>query len=351
MSAAATVKRRAAVDPLAVLIARDHASPADEQQRNWTRPTLAAAISFLAHGLLLVILGLQITTGRSTDYAEVLPIDANLNVPSALFDNPEGEIETNPKLAMATEPNDQNDAPAKLVTPSEDVNDLGGLKTSELGAGPAANLKEGLPGGGGVGTGADGGGRSEFAGLSAAGRRIVFCVDRSASMNKPVEHTAWAWAQDELVRSIRKLSPTMSFQVVFYSDNVMTLPNPDRRKELIPATEQAKERAIKFIRELDAEGGTKHEMGLDRTFELKPDVVFFMTDADDDTDEDLRRLTNRYTTLNRRKSEQQSRASIHIIQLWHKPGTPSGVIRELPERNNGSYKLVLAKDLGKRIVP
>ena len=119
----------------------------------------------------------------------------------------------------------------------------------------------------------------------------------------------------------------------------------------MPATEFTKENAVKFVRNLEAEGGTNHMLGLDRAFELKPDLIFFMTDADDDSDDDLRRLINRVTTLNRRKSEQHTPASIHMIHLWHRSDNPSGVIRELAQRNNGSYKLIHATELGKRTVP
>jgi len=355
MSVTATAKRRAPADPLAVLISRSPEELHDEPRRDWTRPTFAAAISLLAHGLLLAILAFQLVATRGASYAELVPIEANLDVPLNLFDNEVGEIETNPALTTATEKNDSSDAPAKLDTRSDDAPNLQGVTSTPVldpaGKGVAA-VNEGLNAGSGGGPAGDGAGRTELpGGLSAAGRRIVYCIDRSASMNKPVENPAMEWAKDELIRSIRKLSPNMSFQCVFYSDNVVELPNPDRRKSLIPATDQNKERAIQFIRDLEATGGTKHDLGLERTFELNPDVIFFMTDAEDDDDDYLRRLTNRFTTLNRRKSEQKAPASIHMIQLWHKPGTPTDVIRDLPLKNNGSYKLILAKDLGKRIVP
>lgn len=355
MSAAATVKRRAPVDPLAVLIARDAVDPTVPPQRDWTRPTLATAVSLLAHCLLLGVLALQLVVGRGTNYAELVPIEANLDVPLNLFDNEVGEIETNPQLATAAEKNDAADAPAKLETRPDDAPNLKGVSAPQMidpaGKGRAA-VNDGLSAGGGGSAAGQGDGRAEFAaGLSAIGRRIVYCIDRSASMNKPVENPAIDWAKDELIRSIRKLSPNMSFQVVFYSDNVVELPNPDRRKGLLPATDNNKERAIQFIRDLEATGGTKHDLGLERTFELNPDVIFFMTDAEDDDDRYLRELTNRFTTLNRRKSEQRAPASIHMIQLWHKQGTPTDVIRDLPLKNNGSYKLILAKDLGKRVAP
>jgi len=356
MNVAATSKRRAPADALTVALARERSAPDVVERRDWTRPTLAAAASILAHTLLLVVLAFLYVQRRGAEYAEIVPIEANLDVPLNLFDSETGEVDTNPPLtSLVAEKNDQADAPAKLETPSDDRQDFrdltAGSRTLDPSAkGPGAKVGEGL------GTGSSGVGdatpRARLpGGLSAVGRRIVFVIDRSASMNKPPPPytPAMEWAKDELIRSIKSLQPNMSFQVIFYSDTVVELPNADRRKGLIPATEFAKENAIRAVRDIDAEGGTNHRLGLDRAFELKPDVIFLMTDADDDTDDDLRRLTNYVSTLNRRKAEQQTPASIHMIHIWHKDDSPSGVIQQLPYRNSGSYKLIRAKDLSKRI--
>jgi len=316
---------------------------------------MATAVSLLAHALLFAVLAVLYVNRRATEYAEVVPIEANLNVPLNIFDVENADAEPNLPLTSALVEENKTDAPAKLETPSDDRPDFhdlaSGSKTLDPSSkGPGAKAGEGLPGAGG-GNG-DLGPRTKLpGGLTAVGRRIVYVIDRSASMNKPNQNPAIEWAKDELIRSIKQLQPNMSFQVVFYSDTVMTLPNPDRRKDLIPATEFAKEKAIQFVRDLEAEGGTNHRLGLDRAFEMKPEVLFFMTDADDDSDAELKALINWVTTINRRRSEQQTPASIHMIHLWHRDDSPSGVIRELAQRNNGSYRLILAKDLGKRIIP
>jgi hypothetical protein len=315
---------------------------------------MATAVSLLAHAVLFGVLAVLYVNRHNTEYAEVVPIEANLNVPLNLFDMENADANLNVPLTSALAESNATDAPAKLETPSDDqpnFHDLnsGSKALDPSSKGPGAKAGEGLPGGG-AGAG-EVGPRAKFTGLSAVGRRIVFVIDRSASMNKPQQNPAIEWVKDELIRSIKQLQPNMSFQIVFYSDTVVTLPNPDRRNPLIPATEFAKEKAIKFVRDLEAEGGTNHQIGLDRGFELRPDVIFFMTDADDDTDADLKRLINWVTTMNRRKSEQQSPASIHMIQLWHRDDSPSGVIRELAQRNNGSYRLIRASELGKRLIP
>jgi hypothetical protein len=355
MSLAATSKRRPSADPLSLALANPTNTQPPDDRRDWTRPTVATAVSLLTHALLFGVLAFLYVNRRDTEYAEVVPIEANLNVPLNLFDLDNADAEPNLPLASALAESDASDAPAKLETPSDDQPNFQDLATGSKALDPSAKgapvkAGDGLSGGGG-GNG-DVGPRTKLpGGLSAVGRRIVYVIDRSASMNKPQQNPAIEWAKDELIRSIKQLQPNMSFQIVFYSDTVVTLPNPDRRKDLIPASEFAKEKAIQFVRDLEAEGGTNHQIGLDRGLELKPDVIFFMTDADDDTDADLRRLINWVTTVNRRKSEQQSAASIHMIQLWHRSDSPSGVIRELAQRNNGSYRLIRADDLGKRIIP
>ena len=235
------------------------------------------------------------------------------------------EVDQNqPLTTTLVEKNDKADAPAKLETQSDDKPDFHDLKTgsqqfTQSTEGDGGKVGDGAPGGGGeIGVG-----RVPLPGnLSGVGRRVVYVVDRSASMNKPQANPAIEWAKDELIRSIKNLRQGMSFQIVFYSDTVVTLPNPDRRKELIPVTDFAKEKAIQFVRDLEAEGGTNHMLGLGRAFELKPDLIFFMTDADDDSDDELRRLINTVTTLNRRKSEQQTPASIHMIHSGIATTTP-----------------------------
>jgi len=355
MSLAATSKRRAPADQLSLVLAQARSAQALKERRDWTRPTMATAVSLLVHALLLGVFAFLYVTRRNTDYAEVVPIEANLDVPLNLFDVENGEVEPNVPLASTLVEKNESEAPAKLETQGDDKPDFhdlaSGSKTLDPSSkGAAAKAGEGLPGAGG-GSG-DVSPRTKLpGGLSAVGRRIVYVIDRSASMNKPTAAPAIEWAKDELIRSIRDLQPNMSFQIVFYCDTVMTLNNPDRRKDLIPATEFAKDKAVQFVRDLEAEGGTNHKLGLDRAFELRPDVIFMMTDADDDTDDDLRRLINYVSTLNHRKSEQQAPASIHMIHLWHRDDTPSGVIRELAQRNNGSYRLIRAKDLGKRTIP
>jgi hypothetical protein len=358
MNLAATSKRRAPADPLANVLSRSQQNESETGRRDWTRPTLAAAVSIFAHALLLGVLGLLYVSGKNAEYAEVVPIEANLDVPMNLFDLDAGEIDTNPPLTnLIAETAEKAEAPAALETPRDDRQDFHGVNPGSRLLDPAANgagakVGDGVSGGR---TGGDGDGlRTALpGGLSAVGRRFVFVIDRSASMNKPPPpHTpAMEWAKDELIRSIKSLPQNASFQVVFYSDTVMTLPNPDRRKDLIPATDFSKEKAIQFVRDLDAEGGTNHRLGLDRAFELKPDVVFFMTDADDDRDDDLRRLIDYVSRLNRRKSDQQTPASIHMIQIWHRNDSPTGVLSELAQRNNGAYKLIKASELDKRIAP
>jgi len=308
-------------------------------------------MSVLVHGVFLGVLASLYINRRPVELAEIVPIEANLDAPLNLFDADSVETDIAPSLVAPTARNSEADAPAKLETSvgeHQDFHDVNtGTRDLDATRGAPAKVGDGLDRGGGN---RDGAPRTSFpGGLSGVGRRVVYVIDRSASMNKPVQHPAIEWAKDELIRSINGLPPSISFQVVFYSDSLLQLDNFDKRKDLIPATAATKERAVKFIRDLEAEGGTNHLLGVERCFELKPDVIFWMTDADDDTDDELRRLNNRITILNRRNAKTQVPASIHLIQLWHNDGKPTDVIREIPERNNGSYRLLFSKDLGKRV--
>ena len=56
MSLAATSKRRPHADPLSIALRSEPEIDAANDHRDWTRPTMAAAVSLLAHALLLGVL-------------------------------------------------------------------------------------------------------------------------------------------------------------------------------------------------------------------------------------------------------------------------------------------------------
>ncbi len=97
---------------------------------------------------------------------------------------------------------------------------------------------------------------TEFYGITSPSKRIVFVVDQSGSMQKPVNGldaltgkprpggTRMASALDELRRAIERLASDVRFNLVFYSDEVITWKPP---RALMPADKAHKAAAIQWV--------------------------------------------------------------------------------------------------------
>ncbi len=117
-------------------------------------------------------------------------------------------------------------------------------------------------------------------GTKGEGYKFVYVFDRSGSMGGSGRNALEA-AKAELLASLRALEQTHQFQIIFYNDRVSKFNptgDPDR---LVFATEQNKQAAARFLSTITADGGTQHEAALSAAIKLRPDVIFFLTDADD----------------------------------------------------------------------
>lgn len=122
-------------------------------------------------------------------------------------------------------------------------------------------------------------GSSTFFGLTGEGFRFAYVLDRSGSMGGS-GRSALRAAQEELVSSIQTLGDTHQFVIIFYNEQAAVF-NPAGGQKLPFATEQTKRRAAKFIRSITADGRTRHYDALRAAINRGPDVIFFLTDADD----------------------------------------------------------------------
>jgi Ca-activated chloride channel family protein len=153
---------------------------------------------------------------------------------------------------------------------------------------------------------AAGGGRTtSFFGAKDKGTRFVYVVDCSGSMTY---HNAIAVAKAELMASLQALEGTQQFQIIFYNQvpHVMKLRGA-KQTELYWARDVNKTLAKQFINSMRADLGTDHMPALKQALRMDPDVVFFLTDADEPqlTSGDLQELDQ----LN------NGRARIHCIEF------------------------------------
>jgi hypothetical protein len=171
------------------------------------------------------------------------------------------------------------------------------------------------------------GGSATFFEIPVAGRSVVYVLDRSASMGL---HGRWAAARRELLASLARLPEEAWFQIVAFNSRAEPL-RLDGLVGLVPATAANKARAAAFVEQLPAEGGTAHLPAFRQALALEPEVVFFLTDADDLRDEEVRLVTQ----LNR------GRSVIHTIELTtaHR-GRRDMPLQVLARTNRGSYQAV-----------
>jgi len=143
----------------------------------------------------------------------------------------------------------------------------------------SSGIGYGLAGQGGSGR-IGGKGHTRVFGLEGEGYKFVYVFDRSGSMGG-VGRSALGAAKAELLASLKNLQPTHQFQIIFYNETP-TIFNPSGQPgKLAFATDQSKELARRFLGTIVAEGGTRHEDALKLAIKLQPDVIFFLTDADE----------------------------------------------------------------------
>ncbi len=122
--------------------------------------------------------------------------------------------------------------------------------------------------------------RVRLFGLVGEGYKFVFVFDRSGSMGGDGRAAIKA-VKAELCASLESLSPVHQFQIVFYNERPRIF-NPAGTPDRLPfATEENKRRAERFLESMTADGGTDHEAALRQAIRLHPDVIFWMSDADE----------------------------------------------------------------------
>lgn len=184
---------------------------------------------------------------------------------------------------------------------------------------------------GSLGGGGPGGGRSRtrFFSAEAVGKSFLFVIDRSASMSY---RDAIGAARRELLRCLEHLTPDSSFQVIFYNTEPEIMPLGGQK--LVKATHRNLDHTKEFLQQMTASGGTVHDKALFAAFALHPEVIYFLTDADDMSVDDVRRLT----LANRQGTHP---ATIYTIEFGTGPNLAGDKpLRRLAQENDGTYTYV-----------
>jgi hypothetical protein len=136
-----------------------------------------------------------------------------------------------------------------------------------------------------------------------------------------------AAAKYELLASLEDLGDTHQFQIIFYNERPRIFnPSGEANPSLVWGDESGKALARRFVESVVADGGTRHMDALRQGLNMQPDVMFFLTDADEpqltrDELSSIRRL-NRYTSINTIEFGfgPRSRHDNFLVQLAHQNG-------------------------------
>ena len=170
-----------------------------------------------------------------------------------------------------------------------------------------------------------GDGGSAFFGVPVQARSVVYVIDCSISMGLD---DALETAKRELLASIARLPATTRFQVLFYNRDVFALPTGDR-DGFLPITAETRQRAAEFAGTLRATAGTDHLAALRAALKIRPDVILFITDAEDFTPQHV----NTVTRLN------EKHAVIHTFE-WKRSLAEEGPLVALAQLNRGVHRVL-----------
>ena len=98
-------------------------------------------------------------------------------------------------------------------------------------------------------------------------------------------------AKRELYSSLNQLPDgSPRFAIIFYNLYANIFSDPQGHKGLMPATATNKKRVANLLARVAPDGGTDHMLALRTALALRPEVVFFLTDADLMTNSDVQEI-------------------------------------------------------------
>ncbi|MBX6316574.1 MAG: VWA domain-containing protein, partial [Isosphaeraceae bacterium] len=158
-------------------------------------------------------------------------------------------------------------------------------------------------------------------GLRARAGSFAFVIDSSGSM---ASRDALGLAKRELLASLRQLPPEAKFAVLFYNQK------PTLLTGLVAATATNKARLEEDLAAIRADGVTDHMAALQAALALRPEVIFFLTDAELMSREDVEAILAR-----------TGETTILAVEFGVGPDLGlSAPLRRLAARTGGAYRYV-----------
>lgn len=129
-------------------------------------------------------------------------------------------------------------------------------------------------------TDAQGNAMIPFFGHSVRGNHIVFVIDRSMSTGGEGNLTL-PLIRAQVRKALAGLGDVQRFELVLYSDAPRLYNPAGSRGKIAFANDDNKERALAFLDSVRSHGNTDHLPAMRLALELRPDVLFWLTDGDE----------------------------------------------------------------------
>ena len=297
------------------------------------RPVSAWMMSVLMHASLVLLLGVS---WRMIPKGAAIEPDRNVGIvlvheqqgkreyidPSA--DNSANDLSAASAISQALPGESETPTDLSQALPGVSQLTAGGMAESILEATQLTGDGSQRRGGKEEGT------STEVFGITGSGSKFVYVFDRSGSManyaGKPLRA-----AKLELTRSLEDLDTVHQFQIIFYNNNPKIF-KPTGRAEMIWGDTENKLLGREFVAKIEASGGTEHLPALRSALAMSPDVVFFLTDADQPT------LSAAELAQVRRWNRG---ATIHAIEFGAGPQiTNDNFLMRLARENGGQHAYV-----------
>lgn len=173
-------------------------------------------------------------------------------------------------------------------------------------------------------------------GVEGRGNKFVYVFDRSASMEGP----PLAAAKRQLIESLGSLASIHQFHIIFFNHRLQAFDITGGGRRIAFGSDRNKQLAANFVGGITAEGGTDRYAALKAALAFRPDVIFFLTDADDPMSAselvDIERIS------------QQTGSAICVIEFGRQTAPASdNFLKALARQSGGQYGYVNTTRLGR----
>jgi hypothetical protein len=243
------------------------------------------------------------------------------------------EVVAPPLLLASAEVETSQPAATKQEQPAEAPKPASGTKTGTAKSQPKQTKASGKASGRTTGvhgsSGTSGYAQVSVFGVQGKGSKFVYVFDRSASM----EGRPLAAAKKQLLESLQSLESVHQFHIIFFNTKTQALDIAGAAHRIAFASDRNKKLASNFVGGITADGGTDRMVALREAINLAPDVIFFLTDADDPM------LASEMAELVR--ANRRVQATICVIEFGKNAApTPNNFLSRLAHDNGGQYGYV-----------